>query len=59
MFFLQVGISNVLRFISNCDLFTDSPSYIKEIFTLAIMCVIRGRVLSTSVSKYVSINCRA
>jgi hypothetical protein len=26
-FFFQVGISYVLRFISICDLFTDSPSY--------------------------------
>jgi hypothetical protein len=25
--FLQVRISHVLRFISNCDLFTDLPSY--------------------------------
>jgi hypothetical protein len=27
MFFFQVRISRVLRFISICDLFTDSPSY--------------------------------
>jgi hypothetical protein len=27
VFFFQVQISNVLRFISNCDLFTEAPSY--------------------------------
>jgi hypothetical protein len=28
-FTLQVRISHILRFISICDLFTDSPSYIR------------------------------
>jgi hypothetical protein len=29
-FFFQFGISHILRFISICDVFTDSPSYIRS-----------------------------
>jgi hypothetical protein len=35
--FLQVRISHVLRFISICDLFTDSPSYFAVILRSALI----------------------
>jgi hypothetical protein len=35
--FFQIRISHVLRFISICDLFTDSPSYVRfEDFTVVV-----------------------
>jgi hypothetical protein len=36
MFFFQVRISHILRFISTCDLFTDSPSYSKNKFIFRV-----------------------
>jgi hypothetical protein len=44
MYFFQVKVSHVLRFISICDLFTDSPSYIRVYLSLFGTCVncIRG-----------------
>jgi hypothetical protein len=35
-FFFQFRISNILRFISVCDLFTDSPSYVSHILIVPL-----------------------
>jgi hypothetical protein len=38
MFFFQVRMSLVLRFVAICDLLTVSPSYVKNLFTAQSWC---------------------